>query len=291
MKYEMLVAVAPTAKAPEVKTTMSFIKKMVQIPAKWLGARFAPDNHVMPVLRLERYHRLAGPGYFRINPLHEATLPPISLAVRLGNFTFNEVMSRDGIPFSITITVMFNFNPANAIPAAQPQVARAAPEMLENVVRNHTEHGLRRQVARIEAEMLYSGDTLANVERDLVRLLRTRLAMIGISPLDNGVFIKETLAPTRFRESLLIAKQYQDTLRALNGQEGQLIEQAIRAGLVAGLEKNHGQVTLFSGLDGQVQPTAAEMVRETAVQSPASANGAYRANGVHGPNNQTEISG
>ncbi|GIK55717.1 MAG: SPFH domain-containing protein [Chloroflexi bacterium] len=270
---------------------MRFIKKMVQIPAKWFGARFAPDNHVAPVLRMEQYHRLAGPGYFRINPLHETTLPAISLAVRLGEFKFEEVMSRDGIPFSITITVMFNFNPANAIPAAQPQVVRAAPEMLVSVVRNHTEHGLRRQVARIDAETLYSGDTLAHVERDLVRLLRTRLAMIGITPLDNGVFIKETLAPSRFRESLLIAKQYQDTLRALNGQEGQLIEQAIRAGLIAGLEKNHGQVTLFSGLDGQMQPTATEVARETAVSPPHHNNGTYRTHQSHKPDGAPEISG
>ncbi len=271
---------------------LRFLKKMVQIPAKWFGARFAPDNHVVPVLRLEQYHRLAGPGYFRINPLHETTLPAISLSVRLGNFTFNDVMSRDGIPFSITVIVMFNFNPANAISAAQPQIARATSEMLEGVVRNHTEHGLRRQVARIPAETLYSGDTLAEVEQNLVRLLRTRLQMIGIAPLDNGVFIKETLAPARFRESLLMAKQYQDTLRALNGQEGQLIEQAIRAGLVAGLEKNHGQVTLFSGLDGNMQPTAAELAQDVARDTAVSpANGAYRANGVHGPNPQPEISG
>ncbi|HRQ41060.1 MAG TPA: SPFH domain-containing protein [Chloroflexota bacterium] len=270
---------------------MKLIKKMVQIPAKWFGGRFAPDNHVVPVLRMERYHRLAGPGYFHINPMHETTLPAISLAVRLGEFKFEEVMSRDGIPFSIAVTVMFNFNPAHAIPAAQPQVVRAAPEMLAGVVRNHTEHGLRRQVARIEAETLYSGDTLANVERDLVRLLRTRLAMIGITPLDNGVFIKETLAPTRFRESLLLAKQYQDTLRVLNGQQGELIEQAIRAGLVNGLEKNHGQVTLFSGLDGNVQPTAAEVVRETAVQPPRPSNGTYGSNGVTGPNGVTAPNG
>lgn len=261
------------------------MKKLVQIPAKWFGARFAPDNHVVPVLRMEQFHRLAGPGYFHINPLHETTLPAISLAARLGEFTFAEVMSRDGIPFRITVTVLFNFNPANAIPAAQAQLVRAAPEILVGVVRNHTEHGLRRQVARIEAETLYRDDTLADVEKNLVRLLRSRLAMIGMTPLDNGMFIKETLAPTRFRESLLIAKQYQDTLRALGGQEIELIEQAIRAGLVAGLEKNHGQVTIFSGLDGNMQPSAAEIARDTAVAPPPPANGAYR------PHSPQEVSG
>lgn len=269
------------------------MKKLFQIPAKWIGYRFAPDNHVVPVLRMERYHRLVGPGYFHISPLHETTLPAISLAVRLGEYKFDEVISCDGIPFSIAVTVMFNFNPAQAMPAAQPQLVRAAPEMLVKVVKNHTEHGLRRQVARIAAETLYSGDTLANIERDLIRLLRTRLAMIGITPLDNGVFIKETIAPAKFRESLLIAKQYQDTLRALNGQEIQLIEQAIRAGLVAGLEKNHGQVTLFSGLDGNAQPTAAEIARDTAVNQhqPAHTKGAYPANGIHSSHPAQELSG
>jgi hypothetical protein len=268
------------------------MKKLVQIPAKWFGYRFAPDNHVVPVLRLEQFHRLAGPGYFYINPLHETTLPAISLGVRMGEFQFNEVISSDGIPFRIAVTVLFSFNPAHAVPAARPQIVRAAPEVLVSAVQNHTEHDLRRQVARYEADVLYRGNTLANLEKELVRLLHSRLNMMGITPLDNGVFIKETLAPAKFRESRLLARQYQDTLRALGGQEIALIEQAIRAGLVAGLEKHQGQITLFSGLDGNTQPSPTDIARDTAAHSPASTTHTYRPNGVTNSNSpQLEISG
>jgi hypothetical protein len=161
-----------------------------------------------------------------------------------------------------------------------------------SAVQNHTEHDLRRQVARYEADVLYRGNTLANLEKELVRLLHSRLNMMGITPLDNGVFIKETLAPAKFRESRLLARQYQDTLRALGGQEIALIEQAIRAGLVAGLEKHQGQITLFSGLDGNTQPSPTDIARDTAAHSPASTTHTYRPNGVTNSNSpQLEISG
>ena len=42
------------------------------------GIRFAPDNHVVPVLRLGQYKRLEGPGFFRVTPGLEEVLRPIS---------------------------------------------------------------------------------------------------------------------------------------------------------------------------------------------------------------------
>lgn len=253
------------------------MKKVVQRFGKWFGYRFAPDNHVMPVLRLEQFHRLEGPGYFRINPMSESTLPAVSLGIRRGDFNFAEVRTADNIPYNINVTVLFKFSPAQAIPAAQPQMVRATAEMLTGIVKLRTEHGLRRLVGRFEAEALAQGETMAAIERDLRRHLHANLQIVGLQPLDNGVMISETVPPKKFQEAMLAVKQHEATLRALAGNREAQVEQAIRAQFLGGLENYRGQVTLLSSLEGIALPSQAEIARYAALRQPAAnvaANGA-----------------
>lgn len=222
---------------------------------KRLGYRFAPDNTIVPVMRQEQFHRLEGPGYFHINPYRERTLPDIHLGAYARDFNFSETLTSDHIGFNMSLTVLYQFDPRKLPLAAQSQLVSMTPDVLAIIVEGRVEHFLRRLVGCHDVEKLCRAATLTTLEQDLYSQLCTRLSPMGIAPLANGVLIKAISAPEKYREAVLAAKQYQMTLSALGSTNEARLDQVIRAKFVAGLEKNPGNMTLISALEGLVLPT------------------------------------
>lgn len=239
----------------------------------WFGSYFTPDNTIVPVMRREQFHRYAGPGYFHINPLKDRTLPAISLGAYARDFNFSETLTCDHIGFNISLTILYRFDPREAAGAMQSQLASTTPETLAIIVEGRAEHFLRRLVACHDAEKLCRAATLTTLEQDLYSQLCARLSSMGIVPLPNGVLIKAISAPEKYREAVLAAKQYQMALTALGGANETRLDQVIRAKFVAGLEKNPGNMTLISTLEGLVLPTPADIARLT-FRRPANGVGA-----------------
>ena len=106
---------------------MSLISRI----GKFFGGHFAPDNTVVPVLNSGRFNRLAGPGHFYVKPIVEKTLEPISLGLQVGKFTFEDVLSKDNIPFQMQITILFRFDPTLPDKRVLPQLVRLTLSMLE----------------------------------------------------------------------------------------------------------------------------------------------------------------
>ncbi|MBK8128918.1 MAG: SPFH domain-containing protein [bacterium] len=215
---------------------------------KGIGLRFAPDNHVLPVLRFDQFQKLAGPGYFWINPWTQETLPPVSLGIRIGQYTFTDVVSADNIPHDINLTILYKLEPALVRLEALAQLVRLSDREVQKIVKDYASQGLRRLAALYMAESLTGRRETTAVERDLTNLLRSQLRPLGLQPLrQGGLLIKEIIPAPGFRQALLQAKQHQTTLRVLSAyKESRLIEQAIRAQLVAGLQTQTGTVNLFS---------------------------------------------
>lgn len=226
------------------------MKWLMRILGSLVGIHFAPDNHVVPVLRLGRYHRVKGPGFFWINPLIERALPPVKTSIHVGNFVFEEVLSKDNIPFSIKMTVLFTFDPAAAVKSAAAVLVRAGDDLLQIIVKDYTNQGLRRLVAKFDAEELCGQIAMSTIERNLARFLAAEMRALGLAPLKRGgVLIKETIAPEKFKRGLLNAKRLEAILQALTRYPvGDLIQQAIQAGFVTGLEDLESNLTLLSTL-------------------------------------------
>jgi regulator of protease activity HflC (stomatin/prohibitin superfamily) len=204
----------------------------------WLfGLRFAKDNHVIPIVRMGRYHRVAGPGFFWINILVDTTLPPVKTSLYVGNFVFDEILSKEGIPFRIHLTVLFTFDPRKALTNVAAALVRAEDGLLEIIVKDYTNQGLRRLASRFNAEELWS-EAMITVERDLTHLLTAEMRALGIAPLrTGGVLIKELFVPEKFQRAILNARQLQAILYALAPYPvPDLIEQAIRAVFTTNLE-------------------------------------------------------
>lgn len=210
------------------------------------GIHFSPDNHVVPILRWGRYHHVKEPGFFWVIPLIEQTLPPIKTGLQVGNFTFEEVLTKNNVPFKVHLTVLYNFSPNLAHDSAKPMLVRGGDELFRVIVKDYTNQGLRRLISQYDATELTGQEALPDIERNLTRLLTGAMRPLGIAPLaDGGVLIKETVAPQGFKQAILDARRLEALLYVLASFPlPGLVEQAIRAGFMTGLERLESNVFL-----------------------------------------------
>ena len=232
------------------------MRRFISFLGRLVGVHFSPDNHVTPVLRLGRYHRVRGPGFFWIIPLLERTLPPVKTSLYVGNFFFEEVLSRDNIPFSIQMTVLFTFNPASANKNAAAVLVRGGERLLHIIVRDYTNQGLRRLTTRFMAEGLNYDTTMSGIEQDLARFLRATLVDLGLAPLKTGgVLIKETVAPDKFKRAMFDVRHDEAILEVLRAYPLPALLQGLNQVLLANSLKDlTGDVTLIMGSPEGMNP-------------------------------------
>lgn len=231
------------------------MKFIVHSLGKAIGIRFAPDNHIIPVLRWGRFHRVQGPGHFWINRLYEEALPPVKIGLQVGSFTFSDVLTKDTVPFTIHVTVLFRFDPDIVLPQVLPQIVRLPDKQLQAIVKDYANQSLRRLIANFKAQELSNGVIMSVIERDLTNLLRSQLRILGLVPLPkDGILIKETISAEKFQQTMLNARQ-QETILQLLSKYGRkdLLELAIRSQFLSGLEDHKGDFALFSSL-GELPP-------------------------------------
>lgn len=180
------------------------------------GFIFTPDNHVTPVIRLGRYNRTKSPGLSWINPIFERPLAPVKTGINVGNFYFDEMLSCDNIPFTIQITVLFSFKPQSAVKEAAAQLVKADENLLKMIVRDYTNQGLRRLVVRYGSEALSNHITMTMIEKNLGAYLTATLRPLGLAPLkQNGILIKEVIAPAQFKHTMFDVKHDESILEVL----------------------------------------------------------------------------
>ncbi len=227
------------------------MKALLKFLGRLLGLHFAPDNHIIPVLRMGLYHRAGGPSFTWLIPLLEQALPPVKTSIHVGNFFFDEVMSKDNIPFEIQMTVLFTFDPDSALKNAAAVLVKGGEGLFQIIVKDYTNQGLRRLVARFDAEKLCGEVAMSDIEKNLTRFLTAELGVLGLAPLrSGGVLIKETIAPEKFKHGVLNAGRFGAMLQTLTSYHalGNLIEQAIQAGFVTGLEDLDGNLTFLPNM-------------------------------------------
>ncbi|MCP5097627.1 MAG: hypothetical protein GY943_18930 [Chloroflexi bacterium] len=215
---------------------------------------FTPDNHLTPILRYGMYNRLVPPGYNRINPLLEEQLPAFKTSIRVAKLKFDELLSADGIPFTIQLTVLYKFDPRKSPANVIAQFARVPARVLEDIVADYTAQGLRRLIARHMAQSVFLSSTISDVERDLCRFLNAEMRILGISlPSSGSVIIRETVPSERYKRTMLEANLHQVTMNVLSKfKDQQLIPLSLYAELVANLEHVDGNVVMTPDMETAV---------------------------------------
>lgn len=127
-----------------------------------------------------------------------------------------------------------------------PMLVQGGDDLFRVIVKDYTNQGIRRLISQYEAVELTGKDALPAIERNLTRLLTAAMRPLGIAPLkEGGVLIKETVAPTEFKQAILDARRLEALLYVLASFPlPGLVEQAIRAGFMTGLERLESNVFL-----------------------------------------------
>lgn len=206
------------------------MRRLVLVLGWLFGLRFADDNHVVPIMWLDRFHRVGGPGFFWIVPFFEKTLPQVKQSLYVVNLNLNEILSKDGLPFRMKLTILFSFNPDDAVKSAASVLVKSNTSLLEMIISDYASQGLRRLAARYDAEELW-GPGLSYIERDLTHFLTAQTSALGIKPLrSGGILIKEVELPTRVKDAIEKIRHLRETLKTLSLYPAPaLIDQAIRS--------------------------------------------------------------
>lgn len=226
------------------------MKRLAQALGKLFGLYFASDNQVVPVLRLGRFHRIRGPGFFWIIPLMDRALPALSTGLRVAQFIFTDVLSHDNIAFKFHLTILFSFDPTLPPKSVTAQLVRVPDETIQAIVKDYANQGLRRLASTFEARELGGKVALSTIEQNLTRFLTGEMRILGIAPLkQGGIIIKETIAPEKFQQAMLNARRLETVLQSLaQFPVHGLIGQALQAQFVNNLENIPGDLTLLSTL-------------------------------------------
>lgn len=231
------------------------MRRFIESLGRGVGIYFTPDNYVTPIFRLGRYHRVKGPGFCWIVPLVDQALPRVKTSTYVGNFIFQEVLTKDNIPFSLEVTILFTFKPELALKSAAAQLVQASSNVLQTIVRDYANQGLRRLVARYEAQTLATAQVLTGIEHTLTGYLTSLMRNMGLAPLkEGGILIKQVLAPEKFKHTMLDVKHDEAILEVLRSypvpELVQLLNQVIFAN---SLKDRSGQTALMMGMAEQLK--------------------------------------
>ena len=179
--------------------------------------KFIGDNETLPVMRFNRLHRFANGRFALIIPLIEEALPPVKTSIRVGAFRFTDIHTADGIPFDIKVTVLFKFDP-EAIPTTiAAQLITAPAGTLEQIIRDYSDHAVRKVTARLTAQALLAAPAHHQLQQSLSHYLRSTVSPLGLFVLpQEGVLLKEMTPHERYRQNLLMADKWHATLEAMS---------------------------------------------------------------------------
>ncbi|MCB0193831.1 MAG: SPFH domain-containing protein [Anaerolineae bacterium] len=213
------------------------------------GFIFTPDNHVTPVMRWGQYKRTIAPGLRWTIPLVERTLDPVKTSIYVGNIYLEEVLSRDNIPFTLKMTVLFTFIPDKAVKPAAAQLVKAGEPVLQTIVRDYTNQGLRRLAAKYGAECLSDNVTMTIMEKDLSAYLTSTMRPLGLAPLKrDGILIKELIAPPEFKHTIFDVKHDESILEVLRSYPVPELVRLLNEVIVAnGLKQGANQMAFMVG--------------------------------------------
>jgi hypothetical protein len=113
----------------------------------WFGAGFVPDMTVQVIYSNGLYAGVRGPGRFRYNRFTETLGPQVSVGAQRRPFHFTDMLSQDGLPITVRLSILFSYDPRRA-----PQFARAfvrsTPEVRLNLVASFAERSTRVAISR-----------------------------------------------------------------------------------------------------------------------------------------------
>jgi hypothetical protein len=163
------------------------------------GLRWVPDNHLGVVYRMEMYHSLRGPGFFRINPFtesvkQEVSLNPDFIATHVANLN-----TRDAVQLGLRVALAFVFDP-RPLPREKALVfVKWPPHILRAIVTDFANSALLNILPKYYAEEICRGELFETIQQRLEASLKTSLEPLAIRP--TFVMVLEVTVPPPLQDA------------------------------------------------------------------------------------------
>jgi SPFH domain / Band 7 family len=161
----------------------------------WFGAGFVPDMTVQVIYRDGLYAGVRGPGRFRYNRFTETLGPQISVGAQRRPFNFADMLSQDGLPIMVRLSILFSYDPRRG-PQFARAFARTTPEIRLNLVTSFAERSTRVAISRRNSIELPQAQSLESAEEEISRALQTDMGPLGFEfPSNRPVMILQIQPP------------------------------------------------------------------------------------------------
>lgn len=184
------------------------------------GYGFTGDNKVAAVFVNGQYNRIVQ-GYYRINPIYEEVLPPISTGMRVGDYHV-PLLTKDNFEVKWHIKVQFFFDLRKAV---NPSVACTFIEnTLIGIVSTRLQQILSLYVAKYNLAELNAESVRMVLAASAHQFINKKAEGAGISIPEDGVIFCEIDLPDSYHE-IVEEEHRMDHLKEILAADGELSTQ------------------------------------------------------------------
>jgi len=146
------------------------------------GVVFVPELNVRVIYRMGQYAGAKGPGNWGLihyDTFTETLGPLVYIGGQKKEYAFSGLISRDGLPFTLRLSILFSYDPCSA-PEVAPMLTRLPHETIAELTKTYIEWALLAAVNKYEATQLTQHEVRAKVEADVKDKLTEEMAFLGI---------------------------------------------------------------------------------------------------------------
>ena len=148
-----------------------------------LGLRWVPDNHLAVVYRMEMYHGLRGPGFFRINPFKETVKYEVNLNPDFISTEIASLQTQDAVQLGLRIALAYEFDP-RPLPRDKALVFVKWPRRIHRAIVIHSATtALQGILPKFRADRVCRGQVFEEIRQQLLDDLTERLKSLGLGPI------------------------------------------------------------------------------------------------------------
>lgn len=219
-----------------------------------LGFRFCPDGHLIPIFRKGLFNRIQSSGEFWLRP-QETAGNLIFIGNRVANLTFDQVTTRDGIDFKVSLVVKYKFDPRQADTAIRPSIIKITNNTINEIVSYPTEQIVRHLILQYDAHTIYETQTRSDMTLTIQRYIDSELRRLGIAILNRGVLLTKINPPESFKQNMMQVQEQRALIHLFSSVGDPTInEQAIRAKFLHNLETSDGVMNVLNRLQEVLNP-------------------------------------
>jgi hypothetical protein len=163
------------------------------------GLRWVPDNHLGVVYRMEMYHGLRGPGFFRIDPWQDTVKDVVSLNPDFIETRVENLNTRDAVQLGLRVALAYVFDP-RYLPREKALVFIKWPSsILRAIVSDFANSALLNIVPKYHAEQICRGELFETIQDSLEKELKVSLDPLAIRP--TFAMVLEAIVPPALQDT------------------------------------------------------------------------------------------